>query len=375
MNRPVFLAAGEMITSRGRGTDCAADACLAQRVDLASVTVPYLERQLTLPFYRAPAAPSSVRSALADVAEAALTSAGLQREMRARVALLLGSSSLDVNLHEQEYAEARSRDAQALPLRNPDQGQVAECLAQDVGVGGPRFTLLTACSAGANALLYGAWMVRTGVVDRVLVVGTELFNLTSLLGFHSMLLLSKSGACRPFDQRRDGIVLGEAVAAAVLSSEPGPAVWRLRGGATLCDTSQPTNSIPEKIAEVVSDALRDAGCSPSDIACVKAHGTATGANDLSEAAGIRAVFSSPPPVTALKPILGHTLGACGVVETLALLGCLDRGQIPAVANYAEADAELALSPLMRNVAYAGGPVLLNFFGFGGNNCALVLDRA
>jgi 3-oxoacyl-(acyl-carrier-protein) synthase len=373
MTRPVYLAGGELLSCHGGGIAAAASACLAQIAAPGRVTAPYMAGELTLPYYRLRDGQTSVRETLRKLGESALHSAGVGTDARRRTALLLGSSSLDVNLHEQQYLEARGKDPDAIPLRNPDQGFVAECLATDLGLQGPRYTLLTACSASANALLYAAWMIRREIVDEALVVGTELFNLTSLLGFHGMLLLSKSGTCRPFDVRRDGIVLGEAVAVAVLSNKPGRARWRIAGGATLCDTAQPTNSVPGKIAEVIAKALLDSGYSAQDIACVKAHGTATGANDLSEAAGIRAVFPrGVPPMTSIKPVLGHTLGACGVVETLTMLECLERGVIPAAANYAEADPELPLQPLTRNQPYRGGPVLLNYFGFGGNNCALVI---
>jgi 3-oxoacyl-[acyl-carrier-protein] synthase-1 len=376
MTRPVYLAAGEMLSSRGRGIEGAAAACLAQRCDPGTVSLPYLADQIELPYYKAPGNTESVRHVLADIGGAALEAARVDAGQRARTALLIGSSSLDVNLHEQEYIRAFSERPDAIPLKNPDQGFVAESLAADLGLGGPRYTLLTACSAAGNALLYAAWMIRHGVVDRALVIGTEVFNRISILGFHSMLLLSKTGSCRPFDAQRDGIVLGEAVAAVVLTSERGNAKWQLRGGATLCDTAQPTNSVPEKIAEVIAGALLDAGCGVGDVACIKAHGTATGANDLSEGVGIKSVFgSATPPVTAIKPVFGHTLGACGAVETLALLACLDAGQIPAIANHAQTDPDVAISPLIRNSRYAGGPVLLNYFGFGGNNCALIFDRA
>jgi 3-oxoacyl-(acyl-carrier-protein) synthase len=372
--RPVYLAAGEMVSCHGRGIAAAVTACLNQDARPGTVTVPYLGDELSLPYYRMDSGERGVRELLLSVAVAALDQAGVNAAQRQRTAVIIGSSSLDMNLHEQEYQDAHARDPGAIVLRNPDQGYLAESLALELGLHGPRFTLLTACSAGANALLHGAWMIRQGLADDVLVLGTEVFNLVSLLGFHGMLLLSKTRACRPFDQHRDGIVLGEAVAAAVLSARPVTARWRLSGGATLCDTSQPTNSLPEKMAEVIRSALADSSTRAGDIACVKAHGTGTGANDLSEAGGLREVFGGHlPPTTSIKPVLGHTLGACGVAETLTLLACLEGGVIPAVANFSEPDPELGLNPLTEQAHYPGGPVLLNYFGFGGNNCALVFS--
>jgi 3-oxoacyl-[acyl-carrier-protein] synthase-1 len=186
-------------------------------------------------------------------------------------------------------------------------------------------------------------------------------------------LVSPSGDYRPFHPQRDGLVLGEAYAAAMLSLQPGPApLARLLGGFSACDTSSLTNTREDgsHIEWVMREALRSAGVSAEQIGLVKPHGTATGANDRAESNGVRLLFGEAlPPLCVLKPWLGHTLGACGLTETLLLVENL--GHLPACDYAAE-----ALLPLPAKALTIGEDSLLlaNFFGFGGNNASLVLQR-
>jgi 3-oxoacyl-(acyl-carrier-protein) synthase len=367
--RPVYLAGGALVNAHGDDTGASATRCLARDVSPSTLGFGYLGKQVELPYFSLSGGTAGIAELLTAVAGRALRDIDARR--RAAMPLLLGTSSLDIGEQERLYSSGGEP-----PIATRSQGDIAEEVALRLGLGGPRHTLFTACSAGANALLYAAWMIRRGEAEQALVLGVELRNLVSVLGFHGMLLLAPD-ACRPFDAARRGIVLGEAVAAAVLSAAPPPAkrVWRLRGGATLCDTSHPTNSSAGGVARVVRDALADAGRSPAQLACIKAHGTGTPANDEAEAAGLAQVFGAAgaPPMTSLKPVLGHTLGACGVMETLVMLDCLERGSIPPTAGCTSPDPALALRPLDHPIPYDGGAVLFNYFGFGGNNCALVME--
>src|SRR3546814_12919779 len=114
-----------------------------------------------------------------------------------------------------------------------------------------------------------------------------------------------------------------------LSTDADGAHWQLLGGASTCDTLHPTNPAPDKIATTMRMALADAGVHAGEITAIKAHGTATRANDLAEGLGLTLVFGeAPPPFTSLKPVLGHTLGACGAPETAASTAFLDHGFLP-----------------------------------------------
>ncbi|MEQ1439938.1 beta-ketoacyl synthase N-terminal-like domain-containing protein [Fontimonas sp. SYSU GA230001] len=374
--RPVYLRAGDVLCAAGRGAAAAAEACLQQSTHPARIEFSSLGVPVQLPYFRIDGARGAPDADLLRLARDVIDAAQIDDARRRRMGLFLGTSSGGIAQHEHDYAEAVARDPDALAIFNPDQSRSATRLYSALGLQGPNFTLSTACSSAANALLYATWAVREGHVDDALVVGIEFENRVSQQGFHSLLLATRE-LSRPFDLRRDGIMLGEGAAVAVISRDPprrGP-VWRLRGGGTFCDTTHPTNPSAAQIAHTIRLALTDAGVAAEQIGAIKAHGTGTRANDLSEGLGLREVFGERvPPFTTIKPVLGHTLGACGLLETLAFAACLDRGRIPATRHFEQPDPEIGIAPLTAPAPWTGGPVLLNTFGFGGNNCALVLER-
>lgn len=376
MRRPVFLLAGDALSVAGRGADAQARACLASAALAAAVNFDSLGGSVHLPYCRIRERQTDRFDEVVAVARRALTQAGLDAQRQRRAALFVGTSSGLIGDHERQYEASHAADPEAIAIFAPDQGRAAALLHAALGFEGPLYTLSTACSGAANALLYAAWMIREGRLDDALVVGLEHENRLSQQGFHSLLLATRA-TTRPFDLRRDGILLGECSAAIVLGAERprSGAAWQLRGGGTLCDTTHPTNPSPEKIAQTIRLALDDAGLAPSAIAAIKAHGTGTRANDLAEGLGLRAVFGdTPPPLTSIKPVLGHTLGACGVLETLAFTRALDLGQLPPTANFEQLDPDIGIAPATTALPWQGGAVLLDYFGFGGNNCALVLER-
>ncbi|MDA8033919.1 MAG: beta-ketoacyl-[acyl-carrier-protein] synthase family protein, partial [Actinomycetota bacterium] len=120
-------------------------------------------------------------------------------------------------------------------------------------------------------------------------------------------------------------------------------------------------------------ALADAGLSPGEVAHVNAHGTSTPLNDLAEAQAIRKVFgASAPPVTSIKGVTGHALGAAGAIEAVAVALTIDRRLIPPTAGLEEVDPEIELDLVRQPRPFQPGPVLSNNFGFGGHNGCLVL---
>src|SRR5688572_2395307 len=175
-------------------------------------------------------------------------------------------------------------------------------------------------------------------------MGIELANQTTLAGFSGLQLIAET--LRPFDRRRGGIVLGEGVGALVLSADPGASGLSLVAGASNGDSYSVTAANPDgsSIAAVQSSTLRQAGLDPELVRGIKTHGTASPMNDTGEAAGILRVFPKPPPVCALKPYLGHTLGACGVTELILMAAALERGFFPATPGFEEHDPSLNLAP-------------------------------
>lgn len=283
--------------------------------------------------------------------------------------LIVASTSLDIS-----ELEALTRTQQGFtPEDSTHLDRLAAELRQRWGFAAA-FTLNTACTSAANGLLYGARLINAGQYARTLVLSCETPSAIAMQGFGALMLLSPSGQYRPFHPERDGLLLGEAYAAVLLDRAPGDApLARLLGGFSACDTSSLTTTREDgsHIHWVMQQALRSAGCSAEQIDLVKLHGTATSANDAAESNGMRLLYGERmPALSLLKPWLGHTLGACGLSESLLLLKALQNGPLPGV-SYAR-QAMLPFSGEPQTLA-ADSLLLTNFFGFGGNNASLILQ--
>lgn len=368
-----------LLSSYGLGVPAAVTGMRAGRTGITPLTlfdVPFRDHLQVNQFDHAPFPPGEAGAMviIEAVVREALAEAGLGIDDLRDAALVIGTSGF-LFAAEAEYRLHASPDTKAgLPLRAP--GYLTQQLAVRLAIGGPVMTLSTACSSSANALLVAADLLRRGEVRRALVIGVEGLSAITLNGFHSLMLLDPDG-CRPFDARRRGMQLGEAVAAVILEADEhrSPTAAHLLGGANLCDIHHVTSASPDGSAmrAVMEMALADAQLLPDDIALIKAHGTGSPDNDTAEAAAMRALWGERlPPFTAMKRYLGHTLGACGVVELTALLGCLRAGFVPPTAGFEQPDPELRLTPLTEPRAVANGPVMFNFFGFGGNYASFVI---
>jgi len=297
----------------------------------------------------------------------------------ADAALIVGTISGDAFESEKRYRNELAEHGRIPCVTvEPSPGRMAERLAAELGIGGPVLTVCSACTSSANAALVAWQMLRTGRVPRAIVVGADVLTATLVHGFESLMLLDGHG-CRPFDKERKGIQLGEAAGAVVLEpvqdDAPGDDRPRLLGGAARCDPYHMTASSPDGSGgeTVIRAACAAAGVSPDAIVAIKAHGTGTPDNDQAEGRALARVWGDAiPPFASLKRTLGHTMGAAGMVELAAFAGCLEAGFVPASAGFATPDPEIGVAPLTAAVPFAGGPVLLNFFGFGGNSVSLVI---
>ncbi len=337
------------------------------------IDVPYL------PIRRSDAAGAREDATFASVGlavEHALSEAGVEAADRRSMPVYIGSSSYAIGQSEALFADALAAgDADALAVPLAGFGQVSRYLRHEHGLAGADFLFNTACTSSANALLVAAAAIEAGRCDRALVVGVELGNLTTLAGFCGMQLLADD-CMRPFDRRRNGLVLGEGCGAIVLraaSADVGGVF--VAGGASGCDTFSISTSNPDgsRIAAVMREALTSAGIEVDAIAAIKAHGTASPMNDDAEAAGMRQVFADMPPFVALKSSIGHTLGACGATETAFIVAALRAGVLPPTAGFAEYDDRLGVRPQVSARPAGAGYYMLNFFGFGGNNASVILE--
>lgn len=344
---------------------------------------PRLQEPMQLPYFALPdstdADANRIYSHLYEMTAKAIAAQGLEAAQRGRIGLFIGSSSYDVGVSEANYQQALAKGAaEPLPMGIIGYGKMAAQLRREFQLSPYCYSYSTACTSSANALLYAQRLLAAGLIDYALVLGVEFFNQTTLLGFHSLGLISPSQRLASFAADRDGLVLGEACALVMLGRPDETAAIELElcGGAIATDNHSLTAAIADgsSLAAVITMALAETGVAASDIKGVKAHGTASLMNDEAEAAALRQVFAaSLPSVFALKPFCGHTLGACGALELALTAGCLLRNRLPANPGH-QYDPALALALNIHGGSAPDGHYLFNCFAFGGNNNALVLRK-
>lgn len=252
---------------------------------------------------------------------------------------------------------------------------------------GAQMSVANACASSAQAIGEALWLLRTGRADVALVGGSEaMLNTGSVMSWQAMGVMAPLDAeqpaqsCRPFDDARKGLVLGEGAAALVIETE---AHARARGvTAPLAVLAGYGHSVdaahlsrPDAQGQVraMTAALRDAGLAPADIGYVNAHGTATEVGDAVEVESITAVFGTRAvPVSATKALHGHLIGAGGALELVATIQALRRGVLPASAHVRHsalaAQADVIVGEARATTARAA---MSNSFAFGGSNVALV----
>ena len=377
---PVKITASGIVSALGQGKRANLDALLGDATPGPDrLSLSHFEEPVNVPYHVVVGAPEAAEGRLHwlldQAMEELLAEHSLTPDQRADIPVFIGSSCWGIGIAEERYREQyRNNPETAIPLPLDGFGQISRHLQRQYGFHGADFALNTACTATANAILNAAAAINMGMHDHALVVGLEARNDTTLAGFHGMQLLAEEGM-RPFDRRRDGLVLGEGCGAMLLSRSrsdaSGTMFW---GGASNCDTYSISASNPDgsTIAAVMDAAMARSGITPSDIRAIKAHGTATPLNDDGEAAGMRRSFEQIPPFFSMKAALGHTLGSCGVLETLLMAALLPEGKLPASVGFEEPDPELGVTPMREPLSVEAGYYLLNFFGFGGNNSSLIL---
>ena len=251
---------------------------------------------------------------------------------------------------------------------------------------GPAETICTACAAATHALGYAARLIAWGRCDAVVSGGAEsAATITAVAGFANMTALSSSGTSKPFDATRDGFVFGEGAAVFVLERydlavERGATIIaEVLGAASNADAHHITAPSPGGVGAIacMQQALDDAGLSPSDIKQVNAHGTSTPLNDQAESQAVASVFGTPtPPVTSIKGVTGHPLGAAGALEAAAVLLSFEHKLIPPTANTSTLGDDITCDVVIGAPRpWTPGPTISNNFGFGGHNGSIIIAPA
>ena len=313
----------------------------------------------------------------------------------ARVALVTGSAAGGIDTLERAYRAFLKSGATAvsphvLTAFLPNLSAAGH-LALDLGLTGPSLHTSTACASGATAIITACGLLDSGGCDIALAGGTDaMVTALCAAAFAKMGALSRrnddpSAASRPFDQDRDGFVLGEGAALLVLERA---AYARARGARPLAvvaghaSTSDAYHAVaPDPqgrgLRAAVDGALRRAGATVADVGHVNAHGTSTPLNDRAEALVIRAMFAGrPPTVTAAKGVLGHTMGAAGAIEAALTVLSIHRETVPPTANFHKPDADTEGIDLVTTAPHRQriGLALSHSLGFGGHNTVLALAK-
>jgi 3-oxoacyl-[acyl-carrier-protein] synthase II len=252
------------------------------------------------------------------------------------------------------------------------------------GFQGPAETICTACAAATHALGYAARLIAWGRCDAVVSGGAEsAATVTAVAGFANMTALSTTKVSKPFDATRDGFVFGEGSAVFVLERldlavARGAKIYgEMLGAGSNADAHHITAPSPGGVGAIacMKLALDDAGLTPDQIKQVNAHGTSTPLNDSAEAQAVANVFgASKPPMTSIKGVTGHPLGAAGALEAAAVLLSFEHKLIPPTANTTVVDPEMKDVDIVIGSArpWEPGPTISNNFGFGGHNGSIIL---
>ncbi|PID70023.1 MAG: beta-ACP synthase [Flavobacteriales bacterium] len=261
-------------------------------------------------------------------------------------------------------------------------GDSSEKIARQLDISGYVTTISTACSSAANAIMLGARLINSGRLDRVVAGGSDCLSKFTINGFKTLMILSEE-YCKPFDEERSGLNLGEAAAYLVLESEKivksqkKKVLAYVSGYGNANDAYHQTASSEEGIGATLAmqKALQISGLSPKNIDYINAHGTATPNNDLSESKAIHNVFGKNiPPVSSTKAFTGHTLSAAGGIEAVYSVLSLQHQEIFPNLNFKKVIEETGIVPVTAITKKNMNHILSNSFGFGGNCTALIFSK-
>jgi 3-oxoacyl-[acyl-carrier-protein] synthase II len=262
---------------------------------------------------------------------------------------------------------------------------ILTALAERLGTGGPHLASVNACSSGNHALAAGCDLVRRGEAEAMIVGGVDVLAQTEFTYFHNLRSLAAEH-CQPFDRNRRGLMIGEGAGMLVIeplerAAKRGAQVYaEVKGYGLSADGFHVTSPDPSGAGAIraMQAALRAAALSPDDIDYVSAHGTGTPANDRAEAVALRTVLGERAgrvPVSSVKSMIGHTMGAASAIESVVCCLALRDGIVPPTINYERPDPDCPID-CVPNAArpLALRAVMNNSFAFGGNNAVVVFTR-
>ncbi|EHJ52861.1 beta-ketoacyl-[acyl-carrier-protein] synthase family protein [Streptococcus macacae] len=270
-------------------------------------------------------------------------------------------------------------------LRNFQPSAITSAVAAELGLKGPNLVIPTACAAGNYAIGYGADLIKSKRADCVICGGSDAMSRVCYTMFSRLGAMSPD-LCRPFDKDRHGMIVSEGAAALVLESyekakERNATIYaEILGYGNSCDAYHVTAPHPEGQGAMlaINKAIASSGVNKSDIGYISAHGTGTKANDTAESYALSQVFGdiiSEIPISSIKSMFGHTMGAAAAIEAVASILVLNKGRLPINMNLEHLDPSIGLnvvnkSTIAENTKY----ILSNSFAFGGNISCIILGQ-
>jgi 3-oxoacyl-[acyl-carrier-protein] synthase-1 len=352
--KPVYLAGRGLACALGINVQASLAALRQGGVATSSCSLPGALGG-SFPYHAIPFLQTDWNERARDLVRSVAAEAGAQ-QIRSG-ALFIATSSFDIGSVEQGTAQM-------------DYAAFSNKIAAWLEWLGPVYVISTACTSSLNALIAAQALLNAGEAEDAMVLGIELDNQLTLGGFAALQLLS-TGSSKPFGATRDGLVLGEAVAALRLSARS-HAQWQMLGGANVVDGSQPTGASVAAVVSMYQRALASSGLAADVIDLIKVQAAGSPGNDAVEAQGLREAFPIMPSLVSLKAALGHSMGASGAAEIALLTACLEQAAWPKYV--AEADTELGVE-LSVSSPDKVRHVLATILGFGGSHASVVLGRA
>jgi 3-oxoacyl-(acyl-carrier-protein) synthase len=314
-------------------------------------------------------------------AEEAILDSGLNaQEITSADTALVGATTVGgMCLTDELYHDALSKDEGTPYLSSYDYASITLAVRDRYGILGELSTINTACSSSANAILFGARLIRHGFARRAIVGGAESLAKFTINGFNALNILS-SQPCAPFDRDRSGLNLGEGAAFLVLEKEEdlrGKKSYAcLTGYGNKNDAYHASSNSPEGLGPFLSmqEALENAGLQPEEIGYINAHGTGTENNDETESRAMIRLFERTPPFSSTKSFTGHTLGAAGAMEAVYSILNLEYQEVYPSLSFHYPIPETGLVPVLKYAKQEIRHVMSNSFGFGGNCSTLIFSK-
>ena len=316
-------------------------------------------------------------------AKEAVIHSGIDTKDGLRTGVISSTTVAGMSKTELYYKELFEKTEHLGVLDTHDCGDSTERIADYIGNVDYVTTISTACSSAANAIMLGCRMIKQGQLDRVVVGGVDALSKFTFNGFNTLMILDKEW-CKPFDENRKGLNLGEGAAFLVIEGEDtlnkrqGKPLAEIVGYANTNDAYHQTASSPEGYGATlaIQQALTMSGLVPSQIDYINMHGTGTPNNDLSESMATIAVFGNNiPKLSSTKAYTGHTLAAAASIEAVISVLSLQHQTIFPNLNFTTPIADLNIIPVTQVLKTPINTVLSNSFGFGGNCSSLIFKKA